>query len=176
MIYKAFIKDGFQVPAQVHNADHGFLKGDANNLVYRAPRIIEYQMPNIGILRVEWEPGFDPVTADEIVNPILASGYRLSSYTMLIEDYNTSGDNIAIIRRKSNNKIKMRVTNGSESHPIFSGTTSIAGQNVQYHNADDDLNGYKVKFSGHADTMIVKDPTKLLKLTPNNPKLGRSNL
>lgn len=176
LIYQAFLKAGFQIPAQIHNADHGFLKGDANNLVHRAPRIIEYQLPNIGILKVEWEPGFDPVTADDIVNPILAQGYRLSSYTMLIEDYNTSGENIAIIRKKSNSKITMRVTNGTAAHPIFNGSTSIAGQNVMYHNADDDLNGYKVKFSGCADTMIVKDPTKLLKLVPNNPKLGRANL
>jgi hypothetical protein len=176
IIFDAFLKAGFDIPAQVQNTDHGFLRGDANNLVHRAARIVEFQLKTIGILRVEWEPGFDPVTADEIVNPILASGYRLSSYTMLIEDYNTSGDNIAIIRKKSNSKISMRVTNGTACHPIFSGSTSIAGQNVMYHNADDDLNGYKVKFSGTADTMIVKDPTKLLKLVPNNPKLGRANL
>lgn len=176
MIFDAFLKAGFQVPAQIHNADHGFLKGDANNLVHRAARITEFQLKTVGILRVEWEPGFDPVNADEIVNPILASGYRLSSYTMLIEDYNTSGDNIAIIRNKAESKITMRVTNGTAAHPIFSGSTSIAGQNVMYHNADDDLNGYKVRFTGCADTMIVKDPTKLLKLVPNNPKLGRSNL
>lgn len=176
MIFDAFIKAGFQVPAQVHNSDHGFLRGDANNLVHRAARITEFQLKTIGIIRVEWEPGFDPVNADEIVNPILASGYRLSSYTMLIEDYNTSGDNIAVVRKRSENKITMTVTNGTAAHPIFSGTTSIAGQNVRYHNADDDLNGYKVKFKGCADTMIVKDPTKLLKLVPNNPKLGRANL
>lgn len=175
MIFDAFMKAGFQIPAQIHNADHGFISGSANDLVYRAPRFTEFQLKTIGIIRVEWEPGFDPVTADEIVNPILASGYRLSSYTMLIQDYNTSGDNIAIIRRK-NSKIRMIVQNGDQTHPIFQGSTSIAGQNVQYHNSSDDLSGYKVKFTGKADTAIVKDPTKLLKLVPNNPKLGRANL
>lgn len=175
MIFNAFMKDGFQIPAQVHNADHNFISGDANNLSYRVPRFTDFQLKTIGIIRVEWEPGFDPVNADEIVNPIIKTGYRLSSYTMIIEDYNTSGDNIAIIRRK-NSKIRMNVENGEETHPIFAQSTTIAGQNVSVVNSSDNLSGYKVKFSGNADTAIVKDPTRLLKLVPNNPKLGRANL
>lgn len=175
MIFDAFMKAGFQIPAQVHNADHNFISGDANNLSYRVPRFTDFQLKTIGIIRVEWEPGFDPVNADEIVNPIIKTGYRLSSYTMLIEDYNTSGDNIAIIRRK-NSKIRMNVENGEETHPIFAQSTTIAGQNVSVVNSSDNLSGYKVKFTGNADTAIVKDPTRLLKLVPNNPKLGRANL
>ncbi len=171
LIYKEFLKKGFQIPAQIHNSDHGFVTGQANNLSYRAPRFIDYQIPNIGILRVEWEPGFDPVKADEFVNPILPGGYRLSSYTMLIEDYNTSRDNIAIIR-KTGSKIKMVVEAGDETHPLFRSGTSINGQNIQVHAASDELSGYQVKFSGRADTAIVKDPTKLLKLVPKNPRTG----
>jgi hypothetical protein len=171
LIYKEFIKKGFQIPAQLQNKDHGFITGDANNLSYRAPRFIDYQIPNIGILRVEWEPGFDPVKADEFVNPILASGYRLSSYTMLIEDYNTSRDNLAILR-KTSNKLKMVVEAGEETHPLLRSGANINGQNIQVHAASDELSGYQVKFKGKADTAIVKDPTKLLKLVPKNPRTG----
>lgn len=171
LIYKAFIKAGFEIPGQIQNRDHGFITGDANNLVVRVPRIIEYQLPNIGILRVEYEPGFDPVKADEYVNPVLASGYRLSSYTMLIQDYNTSRDNIVIVR-KNGSKIKMVVEAGDETHPLLRTGYNINGQNIQVHQASDELSGYQVKFSGNADSAIVKDPTKLLKLVPKNPRTG----
>lgn len=171
LIYKEFIKKGFQIPGMLINTDHGFVKGDANNLVYRAARFIEYQIPNIGILRVEWEPGFDPVKADEYVNPQLASGYRLTSYTMLIEDYDTSRDNMVIVRRK-NSRIKMNVEAGEDTHPLFRMNYNIAGQNISVTPASDELSGYQVKFKGKADTAIVKDPTKLLKLVPKNPRTG----
>lgn len=171
LIYQAFLKKGFQIPAQIHNADHGFITGQANNLTYNAPRFIRYQIPNIGYLEVVWEPGFDPVKADEFVNPILAGGYRLSSYTMLIEDYNTSGDNMAIIR-KNGTKMRMIVEAGDQTHPLLRTGTNINGQNIQVHAASDELTGYQVKFVGRADTAIVKDPTKLLKLVPKNPRTG----
>lgn len=171
LIYQAFMKKGFQIPAQIHNKDHGFITGEANNLTYNAPRFVRYQIPNIGYLEVQWEPGFDPVKADEFVNPILAGGYRLSSYTMLIEDYNTSRDNIAIIR-KNGSKLRMIVEAGDQTHPLLRTGTSINGQNIQVHAASDELTGYQVKFVGRADTAIVKDPTKLLKLVPKNPRTG----
>jgi hypothetical protein len=171
LIYQAFLKKGFSIPAQIHNADHGFIKGDANNLVYSAPRFVEYQIPNIGRLRVDWEPGFDPVKADEFVNPVLQAGYRLSSYTMLIEDYNTSRDNI-VIMRKNGSKMRMIVEAGDQTHPLLRSNTSINGQNIQVHSASDELSGYQVKFVGRADSAIVKDPTKLLKLVPKNPRTG----
>lgn len=171
LIYKAFLKEGFDIPAQLQNKDHGFVTGDANNLHYRIPRFIDYQLANIGILRVEWEPGFDPVQADEFVNPILAGGYRLTSYTMLIEDYNTSSDNIAIIR-KNGTKMKMMVEPGEETHPLLRMNTNINGSNIQVVPSSDELSGYQVKFSSKADSAIVKDPTKLLKLVPKNPRTG----
>jgi hypothetical protein len=171
LFYQAFMKKGFQIPAQVHNMDHGFITGQANNLTYNAPRFTRYQIPNIGYLEVQWEPGFDPVKADEFVNPVLASGYRLSSYTMLIEDYNTSRDNIAIIR-KQGNKLRMMVEAGEDTHPLLRTSTSINGQNIQVTNSSDELSGYQVKFVGRADTAVVKDPTKLLKLVPKNPRTG----
>jgi hypothetical protein len=171
LFYQAFMKKGFQIPAQVHNMDHGFITGQANNLTYNAPRFTRYQIPNIGYLEVQWEPGFDPVKADEFVNPVLASGYRLSSYTMLIEDYNTSRDNIAIIR-KQGSKLRMMVEAGEDTHPLLRTSTSINGQNIQVTNSSDELSGYQVKFVGRADTAVVKDPTKLLKLVPKNPRTG----
>lgn len=172
LIYQAFLKKGFQIPAQVQNSEFGFITGsNAANLQYNAPRFIKYQIPNIGYLQVDYEPGFDPVKADEFVNPILPGGYRLTSYTMLIEDYNTSRDNLAIIR-KNGTKMRMIVEAGDETHPLLRTGANINGQNIQAHAASDELSGYQVKFVGKADTAIVKDPTKLLKLVPKNPRTG----
>lgn len=172
LIYKAFIKGGFMIPGQLQNSEFGFITGpNAANLTYNASRFTRFQIPNIGYLRVEWEPGFDPVKADEFVNPVLAGGYRLSSYTMLIEDYNTSRDNIAIIR-KNGTKMRMIVEPGDQTHPLLRSSNNINGQNITVHAASDEKTGYEVKFASRADTAIVKDPTKLLKLVPKNPRTG----
>ncbi len=172
LIYKAFMRSGFSIPAQLQNAEFGFITGtNAANLTYNAARFTKYQIPNIGYLSVEWEPGFDPVKADEFVNPILPGGYRLSSYTMLIEDYNTSRDNIAIIRRNGH-KMRMIVEAGDNTHPLLRSTTNVNGMNISVSQASDELSGYQVKFVSKADTAIVKDPTKLLKLVPKNPRTG----
>jgi len=172
LIYQAFLKKGFQIPAQVQNSEFKFISGTrASELQYNIPRFVRYQLPGIGYIRVDWEPGFDPVKADEFVNPILAGGYRLTSYTMLIEDYNTSGDNIAIIR-KNGHKMRMIVEAGDQTHPLLRSTTNINGQNITVSQASDELSGYQVKFISKADSAIVKDPTKLFKLVPKNPRTG----
>jgi hypothetical protein len=172
LIYQAFLKKGFQIPAQIMNSEFKFISGTrASELQYNIPRFTRYQLPGIGYLTVDWEPGFDPVKADEFVNPILPGGYRLTSYTMLIEDYNTSGNNIAIIRNNGH-KMRMIVESGDNTHPLLRSSTSINGQNIQVSQASDELTGYQVKFVSKADSAIVKDPTKLLKLVPKNPRTG----
>lgn len=176
LVHQEFIKKfGTGVPAQIMNDTHGFITGKADSLVINQARVIKYQVPGIGYLMVQWEPGFDPVKADEFVNPVLQSGYRLSSYTMLIEDYNTSKENIAIIR-KTGSKLRMIVEAGDQTHPLMRSTTNINGQNIQVHAASDEKSGYGVKFVGRADTAVVKDPTKLLKLVPKNPRTGLAAL
>lgn len=176
ILFEAFMKKGFSVPAQVQNSEFKFISGnDPANLTFNLARFTRYQLPGIGYLEVQWEPGFDPVSADEFVNPVLQHGYRLSSYTMLIEDYNTSKDNIAIVR-KEGAKLRMIVEAGDQTHPLFRTSANIAGQNIQVHQASDELSGYQVKFTGRADTAVVIDPTKLLKLVPKNPKTGLASL
>jgi hypothetical protein len=168
LIHDAMIANGFSIPAVIQNADHNFITGQAGNLTYNVAQFTRYQIPYLGYIEVEYEPGFDPLKADEYVNPIIKSGHRLSSYTMIIEDYNTSRDNIAVVRRE-NYKVKMTVEAGEETHPYFQGNTNIGGQNVQIHQASDELTGFRVKMSAPADTAIVKDPTRLLKLVMQNP-------
>lgn len=176
LIYKMMMAAGFNIPGQVQNAEFGFITGsNAANLTYNLPRFVRYQIPDIGYIRVEYEPGFDPILQDERTNPILADGYRLSSYTMLIEDYDMSKDNIVILRH-TGNRFRMRVEAGDETHPLFRHNHNIGGQNITAHQSTDELTGYEVKFSSKADSAVVIDPTKLLKLVPKNPRTGLASL
>ncbi len=178
LIEDRFRKEGFNVPAVVNNKDHGFLEGDAAHLVYNLANFKMFQLPEIGYIMVEYDPGLDPTMADDIVNPIIASGRRLSSYTMIIEDYNDSSDNIIIVRREGmGGKVIMNVESGGlYTHPMLEMGYNIAGTNVTLSSKSDNLTGFKVNFTSMVDSAIVIDPTRLLKLVPKNPKTGRYSL
>jgi len=72
--------------------------------------------------------------------------------------------------------MRMYVEAGDETHPLLRTGTNINGQNIQVHQASDEKSGYQVKFTSRADTAIVKDPTRLLKLVPKNPRTGIASL
>lgn len=175
LIESQFLKDGFNVPAQVQNSDHKFLTGDANNLVFNIPNFKMFQVPELGYITVEYDPGLDPTLADDIVNPYVTTGRRLSSYTMIIEDYNESADNIIIIRKEgTGGRVIMNIESGGlYTHPIMEMGYNIQGQSVTVSNKSDNLTGFKANFTTMVDSAIVKDPTNLLKLVPKNPKTGR---
>ena len=66
----------------------------------------------------------------------------------------------------------MIVEAGDQTHPALRMGHNVNGISLGMHSASDELSGYQVKFVGRADTAIVKDPTKLLKLVPKNPRTG----
>ncbi len=178
LIENQFLKEGFNVPAQVFNNDHGFLEGQANSLTFNIPNFKKFQLPEVGYIMIEYDPGLDPTIADDIVNPYVTTGRRLSSYTMIIEDYNDSADNIAIIRKEGiGGKVIMNVESGGLfTHPMLEMGYNIQGQNVTLSSKSDNLTGFKANFTTMVDSAIVKDPTRLLKLVPKNPKTGRFSL
>lgn len=178
MIEQQFLKEGFQVPAQVMNADHKFLEGNADQLIFNLPNFKMFQLPEVGYIMVEYDPGLDPTIADDIVNPYVTTGRRLSSYTMIIEDYNDSTDNILIVRKNGiGGKVIMNIESGGlYTHPMMEMGYNIQGQNVTVSSKSDNLTGFKANFTTMVDSAIVKDPTRLLKLVPKNPKTSRFSL
>ena len=68
--------------------------------------------------------------------------------------------------------VRMIVEAGDNTHPLLRSTTNVNGMNITVSQASDELSGYQVKFISKADTAVVKDPTKLLKLVPKNPRTG----
>jgi hypothetical protein len=128
------------------------------------------RIPGIAVLQIEEDPSFDNTTqVNDILNPILPSGYRLTSYAMIIEDYNTSASNLKILRNKNlggQQGMRMEVIAGDRTHPLFEtspygGVTGHLGSNLQ--------TGFATYFRMTPDTGYVVDPTKILKLIPKNP-------
>jgi len=123
-------------------------------------------------LIMEMDPSLDPTRGDDIHNP-LVNGYRLSSYSLIIEDYDTSASNIRILRNQFNQGggMRMEVINGTRSHPLFQMTNG----GIPVHAGSNLKTGFGAFFRATPDTAIVWDPTKLLKLVPRNPLTGQVN-
>lgn len=124
-------------------------------------------------LVMEWDPSLDPTRGDDIHNP-LVNGYRLSSYSMIIEDYDTSASNIRILRNQflGGGGMRMEVINGTRSHPLYEMTYN----GIPVHQGSSLKSGFGAFFRAVPDTAIVWDPTRLLKLTPRNPITGQAVL
>jgi hypothetical protein len=123
--------------------------------------------------RFEYEPSFDPIQTHEFLNPMLDRGYRLSSYSFIIDDYVMSRDNIKILRDVRDEKeTTWHHVAGTEAHPFFK--QSMNG--YMGHNASGNASGFSMYFTKRASTPWVVDPTKLLKLVPKNPKLSNFTL
>ena len=123
-------------------------------------------VPGIAKLMFEVDPSFDNNNTNDILNPKLSTGFRLTSYSMILEDYNTSSSNLKILRNKNLGKqVRMEVISGDRTHPLFEqsymGATVHQGSHLQ--------TGYGAYFRTTPDTGFVVDPTKILKLIPKNP-------
>lgn len=153
------------------------IEGDnKSGLTINLPWYKSIRIPGIAVLQIEEDPSFDNTTqVNDIINPMLATGYRLTSYAMIIEDYNTSASNMKILRNKNlngNKGMRMEVVAGDRTHPFFettpySGVAGHLGSNLQ--------TGFATYFRMTPDTGYIVDPTKLLKLIPKNPFNPTSN-
>lgn len=154
-------------------ADFKVVEGEAGNLKVNQPLVRRFKINLIADFEVVLDPSLDPIEANELINPYV-NGYRLSSYSMIIHDYNEYGgsDNIKILRPGDYGagKIKMHIQNGTWMHPL----TELNYKGMSAHVSTNDLTGFSAKFTSVPDTVWVKDPTRLLKLVPKNPLTGGS--
>ena len=118
--------------------------------------------------RFEYEPSFDPIQSNELLNPYVHTGFRLSSYSFIIDDYVMSKDNIKILRDiRDEKETTWHCVPGTETHPFFK--QSMNGH--MGHLSSGNATGFSMYFTKRVSTPWVKDPTRLLKLVPKNPKL-----
>jgi len=152
----------------------GIIEGTARTgLGVVKPHYTRLVIPGQVEFRFEYEPSFDPIFANDILNPIVYTGYRLSSYSFIIDDYVMSKDNIKILRDvRDERETTWHHVAGTESHPFFK--KSMNGYSG--HNASGNATGFSMFFTKRVSTPFVKDATRLLKLVPKNPKLSNFSL
>jgi hypothetical protein len=157
----------------VHANMYGNITGDALNLKYTPSFYKEITIPMLAHLKFLYNPAFDPIEENPVVNPTVGGGYKLSSYSFIIHGENEFGgsSNIKLLRTKNGGgQVFMNVINGrNATHPLFKQQTSINGTSVSVVNTPNYQNGYTASFEKFIDTLHLVDPTRILKAVPINP-------
>lgn len=159
---------------QIKITDFGQVTGDAMNLSYKPLVYKEVTIPYVAHLKFIYNPAFDPIDTNELINPTLPSGFKLSSYSMIFHEVNTLAgkDNIKILRsREGGGKVFMEVVNGQGAHPL---TQQIGPSGVIMHQGTSLRNGYSAYFKKKMDSLHVIDPTRVLKVVFPHPVTGRT--
>lgn len=124
-----------------------------------------YTIPFLANVKFVINPAFDNVEANDIENPMI-NGYRLSSYSYIVFDITAQGnDNIFMLENSYiDPSFKWWYQNGTADYMGRSKGFVSSGQ----------FNGYRVFMTMPHKALIVKDPTKVLKIVARNPQTGRA--
>lgn len=158
--------------------DYGQIKGAGPmNLEYSPLWYSSIRVPMLAIFKFVYNAAFDPTEANELTNPIIqGTGYRLSSFSMIVYPENSFGgsNNIKIVRSKEDGgKVFMNVINGrSKGHPLVSQSSSVGGGITATMSAHLGT-GYEATFSKKLDGLWIVDPTRILKAVAINPYTGK---
>jgi len=171
MINKA-IREVVNVTGMVQNAtDMGAVYGGHMNLGF-GMSYTQYKIPFLANLEFVINPAFDNVQQNEIENPTI-DGFPLSSYSFIIYDFNAmkGNDNICLIKYAPGgdqraSDIQWHYQQGDFPYLGLGAAKGFASTG--------DFSGYRVKMSQIAPSIIVKDPTKVLKFVMRNPITGNS--
>lgn len=159
----------------VHAKDFGNLVGNADGLAFKTSWYDAITIRMLATLRFVYNPALDPIDDNEITNPIVGAGYRLSSYSMIIHEVNDFGGNgnIKLIRSKdTGNQVYMNVVAGrNATHPLLQKNGPNGAIMIESGSRE---NGYSVSFEKQMDSLFIVDPTRVLKLVPQNPLTGNT--
>lgn len=122
-----------------------------------------YVIPFLANVKFIVNPALDPVEANDIENPMI-NGFRLSSYCYIIWDITENGgnDNIFMMKGAWDTGLDWFYING---------TCDYKGQ--KGHNAANLMSGYQVYMSMYHKSVKVKDPSRVLKIIPVNPRTNK---
>lgn len=169
MINKA-IRDVVNATGMIQNVtDMGVVYGSHMNLGY-GQSFTQYKIPFLANLEFVVNPAFDNVQQNEIENPTV-DGFPLSSYSFIIYDFNAASgnDNIVLLKHAPNND---RRWSDIQWHYQQGDFPYLGIGSAQGFASSGDFSGYRVKMSQAMPTIIVKDPTKVLKFVMKNPITG----
>lgn len=152
----------------------GIITGEAKTgLRAIKPTFTSCVIPGVIDMRFEYEPSFDPFVANDVLNPYVKNGFRLSSYTFLVDDYVMNEGNIKILKDvRDERDVTFHHVAGTESHPMFK--TTMGG--MSGFNSAGNATGFSMFFTKRAPTPWVVDPTKLLKIVAKNPNKSNFSL
>lgn len=130
------------------------------------------RIPMVAKLRFVYNAALDPINTNQIENPVLPTGFPLSSYSFIIHDVTENGgsDNIKLLRRKDS-KLKMRIENGMDAHPM---TQMVGAGGAVAFQGSSRQSGFGAQFWQPYDAIWVKDPTRILKMVMRNPFTGNT--
>lgn len=161
----------------VHAKDFGNISGEALSLSFKPSWYVRITIPMLATLSFNYNPAFDPIETSVLINPVVANGFKLSSYSFIIYEENQFGgsDNIKMIRSKEGGgQVFMNVINSTSSHPLFKQSTSINGVSVSASQGSNLKTGYAAYFRKKMDSLWVKDPTRILKIVAKHPITNKS--
>ena len=168
MINKA-IKALVDGSGYVQHADKMGVYGDTMSLGF-GQSFTQYKIPFLANLEFVINPAFDNVEQNEIENPTI-DGFNLSSYSFIIYDFDTlaGNDNIVLLKygpqqNKAWSDIQWHYQQGDFPY--------LGIGHAKGFESSGDFSGYRVKMSQIAPSIIVKDPTKVLKFVMKNPITG----
>lgn len=130
------------------------------------------RIPMVARLRFVYNPALDPVVTNDLENPMLPTGFPLSSYSFIIHDITENGgaDNIKLLRKK-NSRLRMVIENGLDAHPM---SQMVGAGGASAHVSSSRKSGFGALFYQPYDAIWVKDPTRILKIVMRNPKTGNT--
>lgn len=161
----------------VNAKDFGNLTGQSLSLAYKPNWYVEITIPMLATLRFNYNASFDPIETNPLINPTVANGMKLSSYSFIIYSENEFGgsDNVKMVRSKEGGgKVFMNVINSTSSHPLTRNITSIDGNSVTMSQGSGLKSGYAAYFRKKMDSLWIKDPTRILKLVAKHPLTGKT--
>lgn len=141
----------------------GAISGNRMDLVY-GYNYSGFIIPNLAKVYFRLNPALEAYNANDITNPIIENGRRLSSYSFLIFDI---ADNIE-------NNIRFLKYYASEGPKWIykNGTCDYKGSNVVISGGD--FSGYKLTIRQYVPGIHVMDPTRIAKIVMRNPITGQT--
>lgn len=146
-----------------NSSDIGAITGKSMDLNYGFS-FTSYDIPFLANVKFVINPAFDNVNNNDIENPMI-NGYCLSSYSFIVNDV-TDGpdDNICLLKYGPDHAMKWFYQNG---------TMDYLGR-TQGFQSSGMFTGYRVMMSQTMPAIMVKDPTRILKIVMRNPLTGYS--
>lgn len=145
-------------------------------LSYSPLTFVKFRVPMLAWFKVVYNAAFDPIEANELTNPMMTTGYRLSSYSLIVYPENHFGGdgNIKLIRSaEDGNKVWMNVINGrGPGHPLVTTSSNVMGAMASQ--AAHLGTGYEAIFTKKIDALHIVDPTRILKAVAINPKTKKT--